>query len=68
MCFLWSDLLGGREVTHLERHYCVPVSPDLYVAAAARETGSVAELAATRIAKYAGLDATYTFQPIARVA
>jgi len=52
----------------LERHYCVPVSPDLYVAAAARETGSVAELAATRTAKYAGLNATYTFQPIARVA
>ena len=38
---------------------------DSYVASAAREARSVAELAATKEDKYSGLAADYLFQPIA---
>ena len=38
---------------------------DSYVASAAREARSVAELAATKKDKYSGLAADYLFQPIA---
>ena len=58
--FLWS--LGGGKVTELGRDS--PLA-DSYVAAAARDTGSAAEEAATRkTAKYSNIQVHHIFQPV----
>ena len=58
----FSHARADNVATHMGRHHCVPVD-DSYVATAAREAGSVAELAAAwKSAKYTKLDSGYSFQ------
>jgi len=61
----FSHPLAGRKTTPWNITAVCPLA-NSYVAAAAREAGSVAELAATwKSTKYSNLDSGYIFQPIA---
>ena len=54
-----------RKATHLGRHCSLPLA-ESYIGDSATDAGSAAEAAATRkAAKYAGLERTHIFQPVA---